>query len=120
MARNTNPQTPAAHTNPLFQQIGRGGVTPHSAGGGSASSLGAQAFTAGAPIHVAPAGAGHLPHEAWHVVQQSAGRSALPASHTLQSKGLSSQGAQEVAGGAVPSSSADRATLRGMSSGNSA
>lgn len=36
--------------------------------------LGALAFTRGNQIHVAPGQERHLPHEAWHVVQQKQGR----------------------------------------------
>lgn len=45
--------------------------------------LGALAFTRGTEIHVAPGQAKHLPHEAWHVVQQMQGRVAA----TTQFKG---------------------------------
>jgi hypothetical protein len=37
-------------------------------------SLGALAFTQGSQIHLAPSQEHHLPHEAWHVVQQTLGR----------------------------------------------
>ncbi|MCP5003944.1 MAG: DUF4157 domain-containing protein [Planctomycetes bacterium] len=36
--------------------------------------LNAHAFTQGNDIHIAPGQQKHLPHEAWHVVQQSQGR----------------------------------------------
>lgn len=36
--------------------------------------LGALAYARGAEIHLAPGQARHLPHEAWHVVQQKQGR----------------------------------------------
>lgn len=36
--------------------------------------LGAHAFTQGREIHLAPGQEHHLPHEAWHVVQQAQGR----------------------------------------------
>ncbi|HII02528.1 TPA: DUF4157 domain-containing protein [Methanosarcinaceae archaeon] len=36
--------------------------------------VGALAYTQGADIHVAPGQERHLPHEAWHVVQQAQGR----------------------------------------------
>lgn len=36
--------------------------------------VGALAYTQGADIHVAPGQEKHLPHEAWHVVQQKQGR----------------------------------------------
>ena len=35
---------------------------------------GAMAYTQGNDIHLAPGGEKHLPHEAWHVVQQAQGR----------------------------------------------
>ncbi len=46
------------------------------------AALQALAYTQGAEIHVAPGQEQHLPHEAWHVVQQAQGR-VLP---TLQMK----------------------------------
>lgn len=36
--------------------------------------VGAHAYTQGTDIHVAPGQMKHLPHEAWHVVQQAQGR----------------------------------------------
>lgn len=36
--------------------------------------LGATAYTEGHTIHLAPGQQRHLPHEAWHVVQQAQGR----------------------------------------------
>ncbi len=36
--------------------------------------LNAHAFTQGTDIHIAPGQQRHLPHEAWHVVQQAQGR----------------------------------------------
>jgi hypothetical protein len=36
--------------------------------------LGAHAYAQGSDIHVAPGQTHHLPHEAWHVVQQAQGR----------------------------------------------
>jgi hypothetical protein len=38
------------------------------------SGLGAEAFARGSEIHLAPGHEAHLPHEAWHVVQQKQGR----------------------------------------------
>jgi hypothetical protein len=38
------------------------------------ANLGALAYTRGRAIHVAPGQERHLPHEAWHVVQQAQGR----------------------------------------------
>jgi hypothetical protein len=46
--------------------------------------LQALAYTQGADIHVGPGQERHLPHEAWHVVQQKQGR----VSATLQMKGV--------------------------------
>lgn len=46
--------------------------------------LEALAYTQGSDIHVAPGQEKHLPHEAWHVVQQKQGR-VLP---TMQMKGV--------------------------------
>ena len=42
--------------------------------GHEATMLGANAFTTGTDIHLAPGNERHLPHEAWHVVQQIQGR----------------------------------------------
>ncbi len=47
--------------------------------------LQAHAYAQGTDIHVAPGQAKHLPHEAWHVVQQKQGR----VKPTLQAKGVS-------------------------------
>ena len=89
-------------------------------GGGGANAQGAQAFTKGSDIQFKPGQDKLLAHEATHVVQQKQGAvkpvggpSGLPAEHVLQSKGLSSKGAAEVAKGSAPSSSADQAMLRG-------
>ncbi|BAY29286.1 hypothetical protein NIES2107_11270 [Nostoc carneum NIES-2107] len=46
--------------------------------------LQALAYTQGTDIHVAPAQEQHLPHEAWHVVQQKQGR----VKPTIQTKGV--------------------------------
>ncbi len=46
--------------------------------------LGALAFAKGSEIHLGPGQERHLPHEAWHVVQQKQGR-VIP---TLQTKGI--------------------------------
>jgi len=40
----------------------------------SPSQLQAVAFASGSNIHVAPGQEQHLPHEAWHVVQQQQGK----------------------------------------------
>lgn len=47
--------------------------------------VGALAYTQGMDIHIAPGQERHLPHEAWHAVQQKQGRVQL----TTQMKGLS-------------------------------
>jgi len=47
--------------------------------------IGALAYAAGTQIHLGPGQEQHLPHEAWHVVQQKQGR----VKPTLQAKGLS-------------------------------
>ena len=47
----------------------------------------ALAYTHGAEIHVAPGQERHLPHEAWHVVQQAEGR--VQATSQLKGMGLS-------------------------------
>jgi Domain of unknown function (DUF4157) len=49
------------------------------------SQLQALAYTQGTDIHVAPGREQHLPHEAWHVMQQMQGR----VKPTLQAKGVS-------------------------------
>lgn len=46
--------------------------------------VGALAYTQGTNIHIAPGQERHLPHEAWHVVQQKQGR----VQPTLQAKGV--------------------------------
>ena len=46
--------------------------------------LGALAFTRGSDIHLGPGQERHLPHEAWHVVQQKQGR----VKATAQAKGM--------------------------------
>lgn len=46
--------------------------------------LGAHAFAQGTEIHLGPGQAEHLPHEAWHVVQQMQGR----VTPTVQRKGI--------------------------------
>lgn len=50
--------------------------------------LGADAFTFGPEIHLGPGSERHLPHEAWHVVQQLQGRVApgLDTSPTLEAE----------------------------------
>ncbi|MGK7955398.1 MAG: DUF4157 domain-containing protein, partial [Crocosphaera sp.] len=46
--------------------------------------IGALAYTQGTEIHIAPGQEKHLPHEAWHVVQQKQGR----VQPTLKMKGI--------------------------------
>src|SRR4030095_2761626 len=46
--------------------------------------LNAQAFAQGTAIHIGPGKEKHLPHEAWHVVQQKQGR----VKPTMQMKGV--------------------------------
>ena len=48
------------------------------------SQLQAHAYTQGTNVHVAPGQEKHLPHEAWHVVQQMQGR----VKPTMQAKGV--------------------------------
>lgn len=60
---------------------GGGGAQPVASGGGGSGgrpgSLHAQAYAQGSDIHTAPGQEEHLPHEAWHVVQQGAGQPTL-------------------------------------------
>lgn len=56
--------------------------------------LGALAYTQGTDIHVAPGQEKHLPHEAWHVVQQAQGR-VWP---TFMMKGMGGVGVNDDAG----------------------
>jgi hypothetical protein len=44
------------------------------ANSGQPAKIGALAFAQGTEIHLAPGQEKHLPHEAWHVVQQAQGR----------------------------------------------
>jgi hypothetical protein len=53
-------------------------------GSSKPAGLNALAYTQGTDIHVAPGQAKHLPHEAWHVVQQMQGR----VKPTVQAKGV--------------------------------
>src|ERR1044071_6784898 len=55
--------------------------------------LHARAFTRGAEIHAAPGEERHLPHEAWHVVQQAQGR--VPANAQLKGVALNEDHALE-------------------------
>lgn len=54
--------------------------------------LNALAYTRGAEIHVAPGQENHLPHEAWHVVQQKQGR----VQPTIQVEGVAVNDNQEL------------------------
>jgi hypothetical protein len=47
------------------------GVQVHA--GAAAPAIGALAYAQGTDIHLGPGQEQHLPHEAWHVVQQRAG-----------------------------------------------
>lgn len=53
-------------------------------GSSKPAALQARAYTQGSEIHVAPGEERHLPHEAWHVVQQKQGR----VKATVQAKGV--------------------------------
>lgn len=74
------------------------------------SQLGALAYTQGTDIHVAPGEERHLPHEAWHVVQQAQGR----VNPTMQLKGMAvnddaglEQEADEMGARAIQAKAAD-------------
>lgn len=54
---------------------------------GKPAQLNALAFAQGTDIHVAPGQERHLPHEAWHVVQQAQGR-VRPTAKTLAGVGI--------------------------------
>lgn len=62
-----------------FGQDSIAAVAAHRGGAGAsaAQGVGALAYAGGSEIHVGGDGGGHVPHEAWHVVQQGSGR-ALP------------------------------------------
>lgn len=53
-------------------------------GSSKPAALQAKAFAQGSEIHIAPGEERHLPHEAWHVVQQKQGR----VKATVQAKGI--------------------------------
>lgn len=55
--------------------------------------LSAHAYTRGSEIHVAPGQERHLPHEAWHVVQQRQGR--VQETAQLKGKGINDSSALE-------------------------
>ncbi|MBL9002533.1 MAG: DUF4157 domain-containing protein [Phycisphaerae bacterium] len=113
MAAGSTPSTPSSSAGtPSFSN-----VRVHTSPAG-ASSIGAQAYATGNQVHfpaggTTPPGQHLLGHELAHVVQQGSSPSSIPAAHTLQTMGMSSKGAAEVAGGSAPSSSVDRAVLRG-------
>jgi hypothetical protein len=83
MARAQQPVQRAAHSNGLPAAI-RNGVEALSGmsmghvrvhyNSAKPAQLNAHAYAQGSDIHVAPGQAHHLPHEAWHVVQQARGR----------------------------------------------
>ena len=66
----------------ILSGVSMDGVTVHRKSPHPAK-LDAQAFTRGSEIHLAPGQDRHLPHEAWHVVQQAQGR----VRPTMQMKG---------------------------------
>jgi hypothetical protein len=57
------------------------------------ASVGALAYTQGSEIHLAPGQDHHLPHEAWHAVQQAAGR--VPVTGSVNGKPLNDHPALE-------------------------
>ncbi len=56
---------------PASLRLANSGISPSTETG---QQLNALAYNSGSPIHVAPGQDQHLPHEAWHVVQQKQGR----------------------------------------------
>jgi len=60
---------------------------------GKPAQMQAHAYTQGTDIHVAPGQEKHLPHEAWHVVQQAQGR--VQATKQLKGVGLNDDAALE-------------------------
>ena len=56
---------------PASLRLANSGISPST---GTGQQLNALAYNSGSPIHVAPGQEQHLPHEAWHVVQQKQGR----------------------------------------------
>jgi hypothetical protein len=73
----------------------------------------AEAYAQGSEIHVAPGAERHLPHEAWHVVQQAQGR----VQPTLQRKVRGLAGDVLLNDGAALESEADRMGARALGSG---
>ena len=65
------------------------------------ASVGALAYTQGSEIHLAAGQEHHLPHEAWHVVQQASGR--VAATGTVNGKPLNDSPALEAEADAMGS-----------------
>ena len=65
------PSTKRISTN--LRKMKTGSVRVHGKSGSAMRSAG-KAFTKGTKIHLAPGASRHLPHEAWHVVNQGRGR----------------------------------------------
>ena len=88
-------------------------------GSSKPAALQAKAFAQGSEIHVAPGEEKHLPHEAWHVVQQKQGR--VKATRQLKSVSINDDGALEreadwmgalaLAAGKTPSSGEPRGAV---------
>jgi hypothetical protein len=80
----------------------------------------AAAFTQGTHIHVAPGEERHLPHEAWHVVQQKQGRvratgrvAGLPLNDAAHlEREASVMGARALAGGPAPAAAPVKSIAR--------
>lgn len=72
-ARNTGLPDTLRSGIELLSGISMGDVEVHY-NSSQPAKLNARAYTQGADIHVAPGEQRHLPHEAWHVVQQAQGR----------------------------------------------
>jgi hypothetical protein len=66
-----------------FQGVSLDGVKVHH-NSPQPAQLNVLAYAQGSDIHVGPGQEKHLPHEAWHVAQQSQGRVQL----TMQTKGV--------------------------------
>ncbi len=77
--------------------------------------LGALAYAQGADIHVGPGEERHVPHEAWHVVQQAEGRVAAPGSsrHPVVSDAGLEREADAAAGSLADGPSAGRSATSG-------
>jgi hypothetical protein len=77
MQTMTPPEVSALQSNPIQYTTDRlgqdmGGVRVH-AGSAQPAQLQAHAYAQGTDIHLGPGQEQHLPHEAWHVVQQVGG-----------------------------------------------